>query len=134
MPGSRVRGIRVSTIGGKIMLSGEARNAVDADRAVAIAKSLVSTDDGREVDPDKADKYVVNSIQVAASQQVMLRVRFVEVDRTAERDLGVNWFGASKGALVNTGNPGNASRRVPPITNAGARTRGGSVCSRPLER
>ena len=45
------------------MLSGEARNSVDADRAVAIAKSMVTTDDGREVDPDKADKYVINSMQ-----------------------------------------------------------------------
>ena len=92
-----------------------ARNSVDADRAVAIAKSLVTKADGSEVESDKADKYIVNSMRVAASQQVMLRVRFVEVDRTAERDLGVNWFGASKGALVNTGNPGGV---LPPITNA----------------
>lgn len=113
--GVQSRGIRVSTSGDQILLSGEARNAVDADRAVAIAKSLATTDDGKEVDPDKADKYVVNSIQVAASQQVMLRVRFVEVSRTAERDLGVNWFGASKGALINTGNPGGV---LPPIINA----------------
>ena len=26
----------------------------------------------------------------------MLRVRFIEVDRTAERDIGVNWFGAKR--------------------------------------
>ncbi len=49
----------------------------------------MTTDDGREAQYDQADKYVVNSMRVAASQQVMLRVRFVEVDRTAERDLGV---------------------------------------------
>ena len=116
--GVQSRGIRVSTIGGKIMLSGEARNAVDADRAVAIAKSLVSTDDGREVDPDKADKYVVNSIQVAASQQVMLRVRFVEVDRTAERDLGVNWFGANKGQTAGV-NIGGGGTLPGPVIQAG---------------
>ena len=95
--GTESRGIRVSAVKNQIILSGEARNAVDADRAVAIAKSMVTTDDGREVDPKEADKYVVNAMQVAASQQVMLRVRFVEVDRTAERDIGVNWFGANKG-------------------------------------
>ncbi len=97
LSGTNSRGIRVSVSKGQIILSGEARNAVDADRAVSIAKSLVTTDDGREVDPDKAAKYVINAMRVAPSQQVMLRVRFVEVSRSAERDLGVNWFGANKG-------------------------------------
>lgn len=106
LSGTESRGIRVSVSKDQIVLSGEARNSVDADRAVAIAKSMVTTDDGREVDPDKADKYVINAMRVAASQQVMLRVRFVEVDRTAERDIGVNWFGANKGqtAGLNIGN------------------------------
>ena len=115
LSGTESRGIRVSVSKDQIVLSGMARNSVDADRAVAIAKSLVTKADGSEVESDKADKYIVNSMRVAASQQVMLRVRFVEVDRTAERDLGVNWFGANKGALVNTGNPGGV---LPPITNA----------------
>ncbi len=107
--GTQSRGIRVSAIKGQIVLSGEARNAVDAERAVAIARAMVTTDDGREVDPDKADKYVINAMRVAASQQVMLRVRFVEVDRTAERDIGVNWYGANKGQTaggnIGTGTP-----------------------------
>jgi pilus assembly protein CpaC len=105
LSGTESRGIRVSVSKDQIVLSGVARNAVDADRAVAIAKSLVTTDDGKEVDPDKADKYIINSMRVAPSQQVMLRVRFVEVDRTAERDIGVNWFGANKGqtAGINIG-------------------------------
>ena len=104
--GTESPGIRVSSSNNQIVLSGEARNSVDADRAVSIAKSMVTTDDGKEVDPDKANKYVINAMRVAASQQVMLRVRFVEVDRTAERDLGMNWFGANKGqtAGINTGN------------------------------
>jgi pilus assembly protein CpaC len=94
---------------------------VDADRAVAIAKSMVTTDDGKEVDPNQADKYVINAMRIAASQQVMLRVRFVEVDRTAERDIGVNWFGAKGQNIANIGSPG-----VPPgpITQAGPGTGG----------
>ena len=77
---------------------------MDADRAVEIAKSMVTMPDGKQ--PDDPGKYVINAMRVAASQQVMLRVRFVEVDRTAERDIGVNWFGANKGqtAGINTGN------------------------------
>jgi pilus assembly protein CpaC len=33
---------------------------------------------------------------VAPSQQVMLKVRFLEAARSAERDLGVNWFGTNR--------------------------------------
>jgi pilus assembly protein CpaC len=117
LSGTESRGIRVSVSKDQIVLSGVARNAVDADRAVAIARSLVTTDDGKEVESSNADKYIINSMRVAPSQQVMLRVRFVEVDRTAERDIGVNWFGANKGALANIGSGGVLPG---PITQAGA--------------
>jgi pilus assembly protein CpaC len=36
-------------------------------------------------------------MRVAPSQQVMLKVRFLEVARSASRELGVNWFGANSG-------------------------------------
>jgi pilus assembly protein CpaC len=103
--GTESPGIRVSSSNNQIVLSGEARNSVDADRAVSIAKSMVTMPDGKEVDPNKANDYVINAMRVAASQQVMLRVRFIEVSRTAERDLGVNWFGSNKGQTtgINTG-------------------------------
>ena len=47
---------------------------------------------------------IVNAMTVAPSQQVMLRVRFLEVARTASREIGVNWFGAN-----NAGNRGFAT-------------------------
>jgi len=100
-------GIRVSVANDKILLSGEARNSVDAERAFAIAKAMVRPPEGAPgLDPDKAGQYVINAMRVTASQQVMLRVRFIEVDRSAERDIGVNWFGSNKGqtAGINTGN------------------------------
>jgi pilus assembly protein CpaC len=34
-------------------------------------------------------------MKVAPSQQVMLKVRFLEADRNAERDLGINWYGTN---------------------------------------
>ena len=84
--------IRVSSSNSQVFLSGMAPNAVAADRAVSIAKSMVKTGD------------IVNAMTVAASQQVMLQVRFLEATRTAERDLGVNWFGTkSNGSVVSTG-------------------------------
>ena len=62
---------------------------------------------------------IVNAMKVAPSQQVMLRVRFLEVARSASREIGVNWFGAN-----NAGNRGFT-------TGLGTSLRGGQTCCRP---
>ena len=85
-------GIHVGSSNGQIVLSGVASNAVAADRAVEVAKTMV---------PEGS---IVNAMTVAPSQQVMLRVRFLEVARSASREIGVNWFGAN-----NAGNQGFAT-------------------------
>ena len=72
-------GIRVSSENGQIVLSGVSASAVDADRALELAKSWA---------PNGA---VINAMVVASPQQVMLKVRFMEVDRNAGRELGINW-------------------------------------------
>src|ERR1043165_4543348 len=68
---------RVSSVNGRIMLAGSAPNAMMVDQALTVAKQF------------GAD--VINSVKVAAPQQVMLEVRFVEASRSASRELGVNW-------------------------------------------
>jgi pilus assembly protein CpaC len=85
-------GINVSSANGEVVLSGEASDAVAAARAVDVAKGLARDPSGKETP-------IVNAMQVAPSQQVMLKVRFLEVDRTAQRDLGVNWFGGNKNGI-----------------------------------
>ncbi len=93
--GTRSNGIRVSGNGGQVVLTGEARDAVAADQAVQLAKSLV---------PEGGS--VVNAMQVGPTQQVMLKVRFLEVARSASREIGVNWYGANNAGNrgVTTGN------------------------------
>jgi pilus assembly protein CpaC len=68
---------RVSSVNGRIMLGGNAPNAMMVDQAITVAKQF------------GAD--VINAVKVAAPQQVMLEVRFVEASRSASRELGVNW-------------------------------------------
>jgi pilus assembly protein CpaC len=68
---------RVSSINGRILLSGSAPDGVTLDKAVTIAKQF-----GPEV---------INSVKVNQPQQVLLEVRFVEAARTAGRELGINW-------------------------------------------
>lgn len=86
-------GVRVSSNQEQIVLSGKVRNAVDAERAVAFAKGLAP------------DNTVVNMLQVASAQQVLLKVRFIEASREAGRNLGINWFYGTKGGTrgINTG-------------------------------
>src|SRR5215475_7552840 len=56
-------------------------------------------------------------IRVGSSNgQVMLKVRFLEVERTASRELGVNWFGANNG-----GNRGFATGRPDIVAQPGGR-------------
>jgi pilus assembly protein CpaC len=101
------REIRVSSSNGQIVLSGEATDAVAAERVVALAKSL------------SPQAPIVNAMKVAASQQVMLKVRFLEASRDAGRDLGVNWFiGNNKGTRgfsTGTGSPTLSGR--PPVNS-----------------
>jgi len=90
--------LRVSSVHGRIMLSGTCPDGPTLDKAVTIA---------RQFGPD-----VINSVQVLQPQQVLLEVRFVEIQRRAARELGVQWDVLSKhvGALVGqagliSGNP-----------------------------
>ena len=63
-------GIRVSSVNGRILLSGTAPDAVTLDKAVSIARQFV---------PDP-----INTVQVTQPQQIMLEVRFIEVSRTGK--------------------------------------------------
>jgi pilus assembly protein CpaC len=97
-----VDAVRVSANGSQVTLTGMVPDTVVADRALSVAKGLAGD--------------VVNAMQIAPAQQVMLEVRFLEVARTAGRDLGINLFlGNSSGTQgFNTGAPGIAN----PITQA----------------
>ncbi|MBR1155289.1 type II and III secretion system protein family protein [Bradyrhizobium sp. JYMT SZCCT0428] len=88
------RGIRVSSGEGQVVLSGTAVDAVSAERAMAIATGMVAK-----------GGTVVNAMNVAGPQQVMLEVRFLEVNRDAGRDLGMNLY-AANGNGTNVGNTG----------------------------
>jgi pilus assembly protein CpaC len=100
------RGIRVSSVNGRILLSGTVPDAVTLDKAVVVARQFV---------PD-----VINTAQVLRAQQVMLEVRFIEADRQASRELGVQWNMFGSGAVANVGNQVGASQL--PVTTPGSFT------------
>jgi pilus assembly protein CpaC len=96
-------GVKVSSIDGRIMLSGTAPDAVTLDRAVTIARQFA---------PD-----IINTVEVTQPQQIMLEVRFIEASRQASRELGVQWNAFGGSAIANIGNQVPASQL--PITTPG---------------
>ncbi len=74
LPGSS---IRAEPVNDSIVLSGEVKNAAMADKALRLAAAYVSK-------PEQ----VVNMLSVAQSEQVMLKVKVIEVSRSVIKQLG----------------------------------------------
>ena len=80
------KGITVSTAADSLVLSGTVTDAVKVDKAMALAEAYSGKD---------KDKKVINMLQVAAPQQVMLEVKMAEVSKGLLDKLGAS-FGASR--------------------------------------
>lgn len=80
--------IRAEAVNGSIVLSGNASSAAEATRARDIAQRFLSNSvqGASTTDTDR----IVNLIAVEGSEQVLLRVRVVEMSRTLVRQLGIN--------------------------------------------
>ena len=76
LPGSKVR---VESAGDSLVLAGEVANASDAQKAQRLAERFVGK-------PEQ----VVNLLSVIGGEQVMLKVRIVEMQRTVIKQLGFN--------------------------------------------
>lgn len=95
--------LKTSSVNGRIMLTGTSPDAATLDKAVTIAKQF---------GPD-----VINSVQVLQPQQVMLEVRFIEANRQAGRELGVQWNPTANNFIGNIGNTTPAAQL--PVTPTG---------------
>ncbi|HYD86603.1 MAG TPA: type II and III secretion system protein family protein [Vitreimonas sp.] len=82
--------ITAEAVNGSIVLSGTARSAGEADRAHQIATQYVATTGGGASGGAESPDRIVNLIQVQGSEQVLVRVRVVEMSRTLVRQLGIN--------------------------------------------
>ncbi|TPI23295.1 type II and III secretion system protein family protein [Mesorhizobium sp. B4-1-1] len=71
--------IKVGSANGRVVLSGEADDAVAADKASKIASRFSGNEE------------IINSVNISSSQQVQLNVRFVEINRQAGQDLGAKY-------------------------------------------
>ncbi len=76
VPGSA---IHAEAAGENLILTGEVASAADSDRAERVARQYVAK-----------PEMVLNALSIAGKEQVMLKVRVVEVQRTVIKQLGFN--------------------------------------------
>lgn len=76
VPGARVK---VDAMNSSLILSGQVANLADSDRAAQIARAAV-----------EKPEQVVNMLAIAGKDQVMLKVRIVEMQRNVIKQLGFN--------------------------------------------
>ncbi|MCF6199367.1 MAG: type II and III secretion system protein family protein [Hyphomicrobiaceae bacterium] len=105
MPGSKVN---IEAIGNTVLLTGSVKTPVESSRASSIAKSYftefrasrrTANSGGKGSVRNKSATTVVNMLTVDTKEQVMLKVRIVEMNREVVKQLGVNFS-----AALNTGN------------------------------
>lgn len=84
MPGQK--GIKVSAVENKFILTGTVSDAVKADQAVTLANAYTGGTSG-----SASSSNVVNMLQVSAPQQVMLEVKMAEVSKNLLDKLGAQF-------------------------------------------
>jgi len=85
IPNSR---ITTEALNDTLILTGTVRNPADSSRAEALAARFANTEKPQE--PQKFHGKVINMLQVEGEEQVMLRVKFAEVQRTTLKQFGAN--------------------------------------------
>ncbi len=104
--------IEVSSVNGKVLLTGHVRDAVAIKKAMTFAEQI-------------APKAVTNGLAITSPQQVMLEVRFVEAKRNSGRDLGVGlgvqkgskFFGITQADSVSGGGVDGDGNQIPLLRN-----------------
>lgn len=76
--------VRVDAMNDSVILSGQVANLGDADKAFQIAKAATM------VGGDTSGNRVLNMLTIAGKDQVMLKVRIVEMQRNVIKQLGFN--------------------------------------------
>lgn len=114
--------IRVAALNDNIVLTGTAQNASDSSHAQDLAARFVG-------DPNK----VANLLKVASNEQVMLKVRVAEVQRSIAKQLGINLQAAFQAGgvpiIASTSNPYSL---VGTALSAASGAQIGSIGSNPL--
>lgn len=85
--------LKVSYENGSIFLRGTVKNLNNSERAVKIASIGLGSKDGKVIN-------LLNVAVPASDPQILLKVKFISVDRSKEAKLGLNFFNTGAANLV----------------------------------
>jgi pilus assembly protein CpaC len=110
--------IDVASVDGAIILSGSVKSNAVAENARQLAAQFVTD-----------EKKVINRLSVDGPTQVQLRVKIVEMSRTVNRQLGINWDGVFAAGTnwafgLATGGATTIANSFPPAFPIGTRRNG----------
>ena len=80
--------IKVKSLGDQIVLTGEVSNPSTANKVTNLVGKYLAGSSGASL--EQTDNMIVNMLGVRGEQQVMLKVKIVEVSRSAVKNLGLN--------------------------------------------
>jgi pilus assembly protein CpaC len=116
IPGTK---IKADTINGSVVLSGTAPNAAEAALAVQIADEFIT-----KGVTGVASSRTINNVKILGEDQVMLKVRIVEVQRNVLKQFGVDLQ-----AMVQFGNLAIGLQSLSPLGTGGSNFLGGNYTS-----
>lgn len=85
-------GVTVRSVNGRVVLSGTVRDAAEAERIRTIAESY-------------SEVTVVDALEIADPEQIMLKVNILELSRSGGKELGINTFQNPEGMDGVNGTP-----------------------------
>lgn len=97
-------GVQITVDTGYVYVTGLVRDLFEADRAVSIGRALGT---------------VVNLLKIQTppqEQQILVKVRFADVDRTKSMQAGINFFGAPHGWPFNVGTGSTPPNTINSVT------------------
>lgn len=110
--------VSAQQVGDSVLLTGSVRSAAEAQTAVDIATTLTGS-------PEK----VVNALTIEGRDQVALKVTVAEMERSAVKQLGIQWnangtigttllgFGSNPSYIINNTGPGSVLAGIPGTSN-----------------
>lgn len=96
--------IAIATNNGRVIITGNVPDASSAARVLEIVSQFVVTPG--ETVPGTGEGQVINAMTISDAQQVMLEVRFLEVNRSIGKEVGVDWLVRSPDVVAKSGNSG----------------------------
>lgn len=104
-------GVKVQMMNGKVLLRGKVKNQYEHDSAVKVAQLYLGSGGGNassttangESQGAVADSNIIDLLDMTNPSQVRLEAQIIEINTSAERDLGIQYWSPTIGSTTGSG-------------------------------